>query len=228
MARQRGSGQREWLLAALVALSTALVAAPSGAEKAHHGADAKDAAQHASGEHKRLAGGHAQGGRPSAASPYAGQQDRPIASLSSDDVEALEDGRGWGFAKPAELNGYPGPLHVLELADKIGLTPEQSQQVTAVRKIMQTQARALGAKFVASERALSQLFADKAATPESISRQIGVSADLRGQLRATHLAAHIAIYPVLTAKQRAQYDRLRGYTGARAEHGGDNSHGHKH
>jgi hypothetical protein len=51
--------------------------------------------------------------------PYAGQQDRAIAGLSADEVKAFLDGRGMGLAKPAEVNGYPGPMHVLELADEV-------------------------------------------------------------------------------------------------------------
>ena len=39
-----------------------------------------------------------------------------IKSLSQDDQSALLAGRGMGLARPAELNGYPGPAHVLELA----------------------------------------------------------------------------------------------------------------
>jgi hypothetical protein len=37
-----------------------------------------------------------------------------------------------GMAKAAELNGYPGPAHVLSLATQLGLTPDQHQQVTAI------------------------------------------------------------------------------------------------
>ena len=46
------------------------------------------------------------------ASAYAGQQSRAIKSLSEQDVDDLLAGRGAGFAKAAELNGYPGPAHV--------------------------------------------------------------------------------------------------------------------
>jgi hypothetical protein len=69
--------------------------------------------------------------------PYAGQQHRPIKALSAADVEALENGQGWGLAKPAELNGYPGPLHVLELADELQLTEEQVTQVTTWTRRLQ-------------------------------------------------------------------------------------------
>ena len=45
--------------------------------------------------------------------PYAGQQARTIKALSDDDLAALRKGEGMGMAKAAELNGYPGPAHVL-------------------------------------------------------------------------------------------------------------------
>ena len=64
-----------------------------------------------------------------AASPYVGEQMRAIKSLSQQDVAEYLDGKGMGFAKAAELNGYPGPAHVLELADKLGLTPAQRSPI---------------------------------------------------------------------------------------------------
>jgi hypothetical protein len=64
--------------------------------------------------------------------PYAGQDARAIASLSQADVDAILAGQGWGLAKPAELNGYPGPLHVLEEADALELTEEQRGAVQAI------------------------------------------------------------------------------------------------
>ena len=61
-----------------------------------------------------------------AASPYAGEQSRSIKSLSQQDVADYMAGKGMGCAKAAELNGYPGPAHVLELADQLALTPSQT------------------------------------------------------------------------------------------------------
>jgi hypothetical protein len=37
-----------------------------------------------------------------------------------------------GLALAAELNGYPGPIHVLQLSDKLGLTPEQKARVQSL------------------------------------------------------------------------------------------------
>src|SRR5689334_17464381 len=53
--------------------------------------------------------------------PYAGQQTRTIKALSPADVAALLKGEGMGMAKAAELNGYPGPLHVLTLSQELKL-----------------------------------------------------------------------------------------------------------
>lgn len=60
-----------------------------------------------------------------AQSPYAGEELRSIKSMSPQKIESLLSGRGMGFAKLAELNHYPGPKHVLELADDLDLTPSQ-------------------------------------------------------------------------------------------------------
>ena len=49
--------------------------------------------------------------------PYAGEELRSLKSMSSQEIESLRSGEGMGFAKLAELNHYPGPKHVLELAD---------------------------------------------------------------------------------------------------------------
>ena len=51
-----------------------------------------------------------------------------MKSLSDQQLSDLRAGRGMGMALPAELNGYPGPVHVLELADALGLTPEQREK----------------------------------------------------------------------------------------------------
>jgi hypothetical protein len=57
--------------------------------------------------------------------PYAGLQARPIKALSEQQVADLRAGRGMGLALAAELNGYPGPLHVLELSKELDLGQSQ-------------------------------------------------------------------------------------------------------
>src|SRR4051794_40771771 len=57
--------------------------------------------------------------------PYSGQQARSIKALSPENIAALLTGEGMGMAKAAELNGYPGPAHVLALAKELNLTEAQ-------------------------------------------------------------------------------------------------------
>ncbi|MBW5435799.1 hypothetical protein FXB41_13685 [Bradyrhizobium canariense] len=60
--------------------------------------------------------------------PYAGLEHRPIKALSHQQIEDLRAGRGMGLALAAELNGYPGPSHVLEFGDR--LAPKNTSTVT--------------------------------------------------------------------------------------------------
>jgi hypothetical protein len=43
--------------------------------------------------------------------------------------QVVADGRGFGLAFPADQNGYPGPLHVLELKDRLQLTSAQESRM---------------------------------------------------------------------------------------------------
>ena len=76
------------------------------------------------------------GNHGSVPSDYAGQETRLIKSLSEDDLEEIARGGGWGLARAAELNGVPGPTHLLELADEIGLTEQQRADIEVVRAQM--------------------------------------------------------------------------------------------
>ena len=71
-------------------------------------------------------------------SPYAGLEERGIASLSEEDISELLAGGGWGFALPAELNGLPGPRHVLDMAGQLDLSDDQHASVQALFDTMQT------------------------------------------------------------------------------------------
>jgi len=147
-----------------------------------------------------------------AASPYAGEESRDTSSLSGKDVADLLDGKGWGFAKPAELNGYPGPSHVLELSEKLKLSAEQRTQVQAVFDRMATAARETGVKFVGAERLLDAAFKDRAVDAAILRQRIDAAEVLRAELRHIHLAAHLETTPILTPEQRHAYVQLRGYT----------------
>lgn len=164
------------------------------------------------------------GAAPGQEQPYAGQQARGIASLSEADVAALLAGEGWGLALPAELNGYPGPAHVLEMAGALGLTEPQRADVQAIFDAMNAEARAIGADYVEAEAHLSRMFAAGHASPGMLEMQLEASADALARLRAVHLGAHLETTPILTGDQREIYAQLRGYDGEAGGHSGHSGH----
>lgn len=157
-------------------------------------------------------------------SPYAGQQQRAIKALSDQQVQGYLAGSGMGFAKAAELNHYPGPRHVLALAEQLELSVQQRAETQALFVDMQTKAQALGRELIAGEQALDQLFASAQVSPDALRRQVAFNARIEGQLRYTHLVTHLAQRDLLTPAQRAAYDRLRGYADGGPAHGAGHAH----
>ena len=142
---------------------------------------------------------------------HANAPDAP-AGLSPSEVADLRAGRGMGLARAAELNHYPGPKHVLELADDLGLTREQRTTAERLTVDVQAEASALGEQLLEREHHLDRLFDEGSATPDMVDRITAHIAETQAALRAVHLRAHIAMRDALTADQIATYDRLRGYT----------------
>ena len=116
-------------------------------------------------------------------SPYAGQETRAVKSLSPEDIAELKRGGGWGLAKAAELNGLPGPLHLLDLKDQIPLTLEQVEAVTSTYERMRAAAIAEGERFVSAEQALEEAFRADEVTQESLHAMLADSARSRARLR---------------------------------------------
>jgi hypothetical protein len=116
-----------------------------------------------------------------------------------------------GLALAAELNGYPGPLHVLELADRLQLSSDQAQRVRGLYEGMKSEAIAVGEKLIATELELDRQFAERKITPAvlaSLAAQIG---ERQGELRAVHLKYHLTTAELLTPDQKRRYRELRGY-----------------
>ena len=154
--------------------------------------------------------------------PYAGLQARPVKALSEQQLSDLRAGRGMGMALPADLNGYPGPMHVLDHADALALTPEQRAHTEALFAAMKAEAVPLGEQLIREETALEQLFASRTVQPASLEAATGAVGRSQGQLRAAHLRYHLAMMEVLTPDQLRRYGELRGY-GFMGSHG---RHGH--
>jgi hypothetical protein len=156
-------------------------------------------------------------------SPYSGQQQRQIKSLSKSDIDGYLEGKGMGLAKAAELNHYPGPRHVLDLSRELGLSKEQRQKTGELFKHMKKDAVSLGEKVIAEEQKLDRMFADGTVDGESLKQQLAIIAKLQGELRYIHLRTHLAQRKILSHEQIQQYDRLRGYGDGAAHH---HHHGH--
>jgi hypothetical protein len=146
-----------------------------------------------------------------AQSPYAGMQTRPIKALSEQQTADLKAGRGMGLALPAELNGYPGPSHLLELADKLELSADQKERIKQLFDSMKAEAIPVGVKLIDQETALDQQFADRSITPERLRAATAAIGATQADLRNTHLKYHLETAQILSLHQMQQYAMLRGY-----------------
>ncbi len=91
-------------------------------------------------------------------SPYAGHELREIKSLSADDLAELASGGGWGLAKAAELNGMPGPSHVLKMKADLALSADQETSTHRIFEKMREDAVIEGKRLIAGELALEIAF----------------------------------------------------------------------
>jgi Spy/CpxP family protein refolding chaperone len=145
-------------------------------------------------------------------SPYVSQKMRDIKALSPEDINGYLDGQGMGLAKGAELNSYPGPLHVLELSEKLELTAEQRERTEAIYDRMHGEAVRLGKLIVEGEAELDTLFSAQTIDEEQLFQSISEISRLEGELRYVHLRAHLHLKEVLSTEQVTSYNRLRGYS----------------
>ncbi|MDQ3695083.1 MAG: hypothetical protein M3464_15855 [Chloroflexota bacterium] len=156
--------------------------------------------------------GHASGS-PAADTPYADGYDpaAPIRALTPEEIARIERGEGAGFALPAELNGVPGPRHVLDLAHELGVSREQQTRVQAIFDEMRAAVIPAGARYLAALQALEADFRAGALTEQDLPGRVADVARREGELAAAHLLAHLQTARVLTPEQITAYNRLRGY-----------------
>ena len=154
--------------------------------------------------------------------PYSGQTSRAIKALSGADIAGLQSGDGMGYAKAAELNGYPGPRHVLDNIAALGLSQHQQAEAQTFYEEMKARAVAVGVELIAREAELDRLFHSGTARDIDVARLAGEIGALEAQLRAAHLVAHIRMRSAMKAEQGARYSVLRGYVSTAGSH---NAHG---
>jgi Spy/CpxP family protein refolding chaperone len=173
-----------------------------------------------------LTGAAAQSAHPHS-QPYAGLQDRAVKALSEEQIADLRRGRGMGLALPAELNGYPGPVHVLEHAEALALTEVQKERTQKLFDAMTAEAVPLGERLIHQEIELDRLFATKSVQSDRLEAATAAIGATQGALRAAHLRYHLAMMDLLTPDQVRRYAELRGYAGGHggAAHSGRAGHG---
>jgi Spy/CpxP family protein refolding chaperone len=154
--------------------------------------------------------------------PYAGLEVRSIKALSEQQIADLRAGRGMGLALAAELNGYPGPMHVLEMADALDLSSQQREKMQELFAAMKAEAIPLGERLIAQEAELDKAFANKTITPASLAASTDAIGAAHSALRQSHLKYHLSTVEVLTRTQVQRYGELRGYKG-----GMQHPHGHR-
>ncbi len=177
-------------MTALLAVGLTAVALPSwGQDCPHH-------AQHNAHEHSQ---------------PAAIQSDSTSAGLSAAQRAQYLKGEGMGMAKPAELNHYPGPRHVLDNAERMKLSAEQLEATRALFAEVQAQAKPLGQKLVEREDELLRIFQSQNAEETRVKQLTTEIGSLQGELRAVHLTAHLRERALLSPEQVRVYDELRDY-----------------
>ena len=145
-------------------------------------------------------------------SKYAGEEKREIKSLSETDIEELKNGKGWGLAKAAELNGLPGPAHLLEMKEEIHLSAKQIRVIEDLYKKMKQEAIPLGLELIELERELNNHFSNRTITDELLGILLERIAQIQKKLRYVHLSTHLETPKILTTEQIALYNKLRGYS----------------
>ncbi len=153
--------------------------------------------------------------------PYTGLETRAIKALSGEQIDEYRQGRGMGLALAAELNGFPGPKHVLEMKDELALTSAQQTNTEELFEQMHASAVTLGGAIIEREAALDALFETGAIDKQTLEERLSEIATLKGKLRNVHLAAHLETKKLLSEQQIDTYNRLRGY-------GADSSQEHQH
>jgi Spy/CpxP family protein refolding chaperone len=183
--------------AVLVALAAAATAQHQG-----HGDAAPHQMQGGAGAHHGHGGASAhQGG---GAAPH-----RQMQAMLQEIDQVIASGRGAGLAFAADQNGYPGPLHVLELKDTLQLTPAQEARIAALQNAMFADARPKSARLLEAEAALRRLFAEGSADETRVRAAVTTVERARAEVRLVHLLTHLQTRDVLTDEQRRLYHQTR-------------------
>jgi hypothetical protein len=148
--------------------------------------------------------------RAAAHAAEAAREGTGIPALSEAQAASYLDGEAMWQASVAELNHYPSPRRVLELAEALELAEEQRRATAKLREETRREAIRLGEELVALEQRLNRIFAWNQATADNIAKIVLDIGTLQAQLRLTHLVASIRQKSLLMEEQVKRYDELQG------------------
>jgi Spy/CpxP family protein refolding chaperone len=142
--------------------------------------------------------------------PGAPSEGHLRAQACLDEFDAVvAEGRGFGMAFAADQQGYPGPMHVLELKDRLALTAEQESRVRALLHAMFAESRPKSARLLDAEKRLRALFAGGGADEATVRAATADVERARAEVRLVHLLAHLKTRELLTDAQRRAYHEAR-------------------
>ena len=150
-------------------------------------------------------GAHGSHDASSSASPAHRRMDAALKERNA----VIAQGLGAGLAFAADQNYYPGPLHVLELKDVLGLTGQQQRQVETLQTAMFTASRPASNRLLEAEARLRRLFADGIADEPRVRAAVAETERAWTEVRLVHLLAHLQTRAVLTEEQRRIYHEAR-------------------
>lgn len=156
----------------------------------------------------------AAGDAPAATHGYPALKASPIRGLTPSEIADLREGKGAGYALAAELNAFPGPRHVLDLADELALTPRQRELTQALYETMKADAVRAGDDLLARHEEVDRGFRERTFDEDGLRDALERLADADAELRFVHLRTHLTMAGMLTHEQIARYEELRGYAAA--------------
>ena len=140
----------------------------------------------------------------------AGAEGHQMAQACATEFEkVVGDGRGFGLAFAADQNGYPGPMHVLELRDRLKLTADQEAKARDLMHAMFAESRPKSVRLLEAEAKLRRLFAERAADEATVRAAVAEVERARSEVRLVHLLAHLKTRDLLSEDQRRLYHETR-------------------
>lgn len=144
-------------------------------------------------------------------SAYVDLLDSEIRGLDPKTIEGYLTGKGLGQALPAELNGYPGPRHTIDMAEELELTEKQLAEVQALFDEMQAAVIPLGEDYLDAVAELELAFREGTITEDFLQSQLEKITGIEAEMRFVHLSTHLATIDILNGNQIMQYNMMRGY-----------------